>query len=95
MDCYTLRVHRFQPEVQIVVVRGDGANRDVPDKDSRSVPTAFEAQSARFSFRFDESEVFLRNKMGVDIDRLDCLSGNPSSPGGVCSRIRSWSSALN
>ena len=69
MNCHTPSIHSFEPQVQIVVVRGDGTDCDLAHGDQRSVRTRAESHAVRFSFRLDETEIFFRNEVGVNVDR--------------------------
>ena len=71
LDCYTLGVHRPQPEVEIVVVRGDGANRDLANQYQGSIRTGAEAHPASLPLQLDNPKILLRNKMGVNVDCED------------------------
>src|SRR4030095_11021132 len=68
MNCCALRVHRFQPYIEIVVVRGDGADYCLTYDDHRSIRTGAQAHAAGFSFCLDEPEVFFRDKVRVNVD---------------------------
>jgi hypothetical protein len=64
---HPLRVHRLEPEVQVVVARRDRAEGDVADHDGRAVGTCAEADAVGLALRLDQPEISLGDEVGVDV----------------------------
>ena len=95
MNGYSLRVHRSQPQVQIVVMRSDRAYCYLPRDDQRSVRTRAQAHTVEFSFRLDEPEIFFRNVVRVNVDRAPDVMRAPGLGSRALSHLSSRSSLLH
>ena len=68
MNCYAPCVHCFETQIQIVVVRSDGAYCDLAHGNQGSIRCRAKPYAVGFSFRLNEAEIFFRNEVSVNVD---------------------------